>query len=59
MTITIKIATGNEAFSGVGRYLELARLMDKAKDAVVGEERERVLMDSNGNRVGSVTVKGK
>lgn len=59
MTITIKIKTDNAAFEGVGRYLELSRLMEKAKDTVCADERERYLFDSSGNKVGSVTVTGK
>jgi len=58
MTITIKIKTDNAAFDGVDRYLELARLMGKVTETVCAGERDRVLIDNNGNSVGSVTVKG-
>lgn len=62
MTITIKIDTGNAAFSGGNRNNEVRRIVDEAieivKEALCGPCSLR-LFDYNGNAVGTLTVTGK
>lgn len=55
MTITIKINTDNAAFEG-DRDEEIARMLRRWLERGISDAG---LMDLNGNRVGSVQVKGK
>lgn len=57
MTITIKIDTGNEAFSDGNKDAEVARIIRKwlDKESMPNDW----LYDINGNKVGAVTVRGK
>jgi len=59
MHAQIKIQMDNAAFEEPGAELELAGILrDLAKHVEYGY-RERVLMDSNGNRVGSFKITGQ
>ena len=59
MYATIKVSMDNAAFEEPGAELELAGILrDLAKHVEAGD-RERVLMDSNGNRVGSFKITGQ
>ena len=60
MTITIRIKTGNAAFCDDthGEVVRIVREWVRAGEDA-GELERRGLMDYNGNRVGSVTVRGK
>ena len=58
MTITIKIHTDNAAFED--REAEIARILARVCREFYGfGSTPTPLRDSNGNTVGSVTVKGK
>lgn len=57
MTITFHIVTDNEAFSEPNKEAEIERII-KAWLAYGIEKGSHPLTDYNGNRVGSVTVKG-
>ena len=58
MKATISIVMDGAAFEGDGGALELSDILkDLAKHVAYGE-RERTLMDSNGNRVGQFKITG-
>lgn len=64
MTITIKIDTGNAAFRDSPAYAtnyEVSQIMHVVADRFYmdGSDLVPALFDTNGNLVGSVTVKGK
>lgn len=56
MTITIKIATDNDAFADGNKEQEIARIL---KDISIRWPDVLALFDYNGNRVGSLKVTGK
>lgn len=56
MIITIRLQTENAAFTD--NPSELRDILAEAIALVLGETRSATLRDSNGNTVGSVTVKG-
>jgi hypothetical protein len=56
MTITIKLNTDNAAFQDGLKEQEVQDILQKWIDSGWGP---RTLRDSNGNTVGSVTVRGK
>ena len=59
MKAKIEVQMDNAAFDGPNCELELAGILrDLAKHVEAGD-RERVLMDSNGNRVGSFKITGQ
>lgn len=62
MKVTLTIKTDNAAFTG-DRGHEVARILEaaaaKVRDGMLSELDGTALMDANGNKVGTLKVKGK
>ena len=58
MKATISIQMDNAAFESDGGYMELADILRDLAKHVNHGERERVLHDLNGNRVGQFKITG-
>jgi len=64
MKVTIEITTDNAAFEGAWWGFEVARILDKLEDTMLGlvgnpgDGYKIGLLDSNGNRVGFFKVEG-
>ena len=59
MTITIRIATDNEAFEEPNKEAEVERIIKAWLERGLVSGTTTKLRDYNGNTVGSVTVKGR
>jgi hypothetical protein len=59
MTITIKIDTGNAAFSDGNQEAEVIRILSEWVNRIPRGGYDCNLYDYNGNRVGVATVRGK
>jgi len=59
MYATIKVSMDNAAFEEPNAELELAGILRDLAERVEAGDRERVLMDSNGNRVGLFKITGQ
>lgn len=53
MTFVLQINCDNAAFEGDARNAEVAYLLRKTATQIIHRDDEGILMDSNGNRVGS------
>ena len=59
MKAKIEVQMDNAAFDGQNSELELAGILRDLAQRVEEGDRERVLMDSNGNRVGLFKITGQ